>query len=288
MSDAGVTGDALLAHIAAGSPSEDRPALWWLGHSGFVLRWHDLTVVMDPYLSNYLAAARHAGALRRDRLFPAPLEPRDLAACDVLTVSSGQPDHFDAETVTAVLKAASRAVLVLPEPLADHAADELRIPDERLVPISDGEVYKHEGLEFHAVPAARESFDGLAEDGRQVGYVVQAGDVRLYHAGDTVPSRRLGPRLRTLAPQVALVPISGRDAQRQALGHQGSLTIAEAARLAAGAGVDVVAPMHYGLFDLDGADPASFEQHVAEHHEHLKVERLGLGKRWVYAGDNGA
>jgi L-ascorbate metabolism protein UlaG (beta-lactamase superfamily) len=102
---------------------------------------------------------------------------------------------------------------------------------------------------------------------RYLGYVIELGGVRVYHAGDTIWWPGQEKVLRELGVQVALLPINGRDPVREADNVVGNLDHREAALLAAAAGVDLLVPMHWDMFAGNRGFP---DQLVAV------VERLGL------------
>lgn len=279
-------GEALANEITGTLNDDDHVALWWLGQSGFVMRWRELNLVIDPYLSDALAHRRAGAPTTYERLMAPPLAPAEVSWCDILVITHDHGDHLDPQTVQGILKASPTALVVLPAPLADYAADHLGVKDESLVPIADGQVFEHEELAIHALPAAHERLEP-DDDGSLpcLGYVVVAGPTTVYFAGDTVPYRDQVERVAAHHPQVAIVPINGRDARRKALGIAGNLTVAEAARLAAGAGADVVVPCHYGMFAVDDGDVEAFRAHVAQYHPSLRVETPRLGERWIYPGE---
>ena len=64
--------------------------------------------------------------------------------------------------------------------------------------------------------------------------------------------------LRELDPDVAILPINGRDAMREADGIWGNLHADEAAALAAAAGVPAVVPCHFDGVDGNLGDPDAF------------------------------
>ena len=51
------------------------PTLWWLGHSGFAIKYGNSIFYIDPYLSNSQAVRYRRTAIARDRLM-AGLAPR--------------------------------------------------------------------------------------------------------------------------------------------------------------------------------------------------------------------
>lgn len=276
-------GHELLERIVAAAPAEDGVALWWLGQSGYLLRWHELTVLVDPYLSDHLAQ-KYAGTDKpHERLMPAPCAPELVTTADLILATHRHSDHLDPGSLLTLLEASPQALLVLPAAIADYAADDLGVPDDRLVPIRDGEMFELGGLRVHAVPAAHERLEvDAAGQHLYLSYVLDAPPVRVVFAGDTIPWYGQAARFAAFEPQVACLPINGRDARRQALGTPGNLTIAEAARLAVEIGVDVVIPNHYGMFAFNTADPAAFVQHCEEHYPDLYVAVLEPGEVWRY------
>ena len=66
---------------------EQKVAIFWLGQAGFLLKTHDgHTIVIDPYLSNYVERLFPETGLGFKRLMPPPCAPEDVCA-DVLLIS---------------------------------------------------------------------------------------------------------------------------------------------------------------------------------------------------------
>jgi L-ascorbate metabolism protein UlaG (beta-lactamase superfamily) len=87
---------------------------------------------------------------------------------------------------------------------------------------------------------------------RFLGYVIDLAGVRVYHAGDTIPY----DGIEDVVCDVAMLPINGRDAEREAHGIVGNLDAEEAVRLAAAIGANVLVPIHYDMFAANPGDPA--------------------------------
>jgi L-ascorbate metabolism protein UlaG (beta-lactamase superfamily) len=68
--------------------------------------------------------------------------------------------------------------------------------------------------------------------------------------------------LRDLEIDVAMLPINGRDREREALGIVGNLSEREAGWLAKEIGARVVIPMHYDLFARNRGYPAHLVESV--------------------------
>jgi L-ascorbate 6-phosphate lactonase len=235
----------------------------WLGQAGFILRTRDTTVMIDPFLSPY-----------EGRKYETALPPVQATGIDLVLCTHEHVDHFDADSAPAIAKASPQAVFVVPSPIVDMVT-EAGIAADRVVGVQPGDPSELAGVSVRAVPAMHgvtmEDAYGFGEqlsDGaiRFVGYVVDAGGVRLYHAGDTIHHAGMEDTLRELGIDVAMLPINGRDAEREARGIVGNLSEREAAWLAASIGAGTVVPMHYDLFARNRGYPEWLVQSVSRDH----------------------
>jgi len=247
---------------------EGAVGLSWLGQAGFILRSGATTALLDPFLSPY-----------EGRVYESGLAPAQAAGVDVVLCTHEHVDHFDAESAPAIAAASPGAVFVVPTPIVDMVTEAGIAPD-RVVGLQPGDVAGIAGLSIRAVPAMHgvtmEDAYGFGESlsgglVRFLGYVVDAGDVRLYHAGDTIHFQGMEATLRELAIDVAMLPINGRDPEREARGIVGNLTEREAAWLAKEIAAGVVLPMHYDLFERNRGYPAHLVQSIERDHPGVPV-----------------
>jgi L-ascorbate metabolism protein UlaG (beta-lactamase superfamily) len=257
--------------------------LWWLGQAGFRLR--DLagepTVFCDPFVT-----------VRDDRSWQAPVDAGALAEADLVLVSHEHGDHLDRPAlVAAAARPGSRFRLVVPRPLV-QALDDLGLPPERVIGAQPDETIEYPGVRVYPVRARHGvnvsdaytfgqelSAGGLV---RYLGYVVELGGVRVYHAGDCSPYPGQIEQLRALHPEVALLPINGRDFYRETEQNTvGNMDFREAARLANDIGVDVLVPMHWELFAHNRGFPGDLVSYVASAFPRLSVLVLGQGAHFT-------
>jgi L-ascorbate 6-phosphate lactonase len=233
--------------------TEATARLRWLGQSGFVIELSATTVLVDAFLSPH-----------PDRRFPPPMAPADFRTVDVIACTHDHLDHLDDGSLPALCAASPQARVVVPDPLLEKVTG-LGVPPDRVVGMQPDRPVEIAGITIHAIPAVHGvhpadaySFGQERSGGlyRYLGFVFQGGGVSVYHAGDTIGYPELAPRLRKLGVDVALLPINGRDAAREALDIVGNLDAEEAARLALDAGADVAVPMHYDMFAANPGDPA--------------------------------
>jgi L-ascorbate 6-phosphate lactonase len=254
--------------------------IWWLGQAGFRLRDPDRagpSVFIDPFLSP-----------GPSRLVAAPISPADLAAqADVVLCTHGHGDHFDRPTLQAAAAApGSRFTLILPAPLVSEAVD-IGLPQGRIVGAQPGAPWETDGLRVQPVPAAHGvdvadayNFGERLSGGqvRYLGYVVEIGGVRIYHAGDCIPYPDHSQIVGALKPDIALLPINGRDFYREGERNiVGNMDAREAARLASDLGVELLIPMHWEMFPHNRGYPHQLVEYATLMHPTLTVAVLGRG-----------
>jgi L-ascorbate 6-phosphate lactonase len=251
-------------------PLGDRQVgLSWLGQAGFVLRAPDgTTALIDPFLSPW-----------NGRLYESALPPEEATGVDVVLISHEHVDHFDAASAPAIATASPHAVFVVPEPIVDLVT-EAGIAPGRVLGVQPGGDEEVAGLRVRPVPAMHgvtmQDAYGFGEELsagliRFLGFVVDVGVVRLYHAGDTIHFQGMETILRDLEIDVGLLPINGRDPEREARGIVGNLSEREAGWLAKSAAFDLLIPMHHDLFARNRGYPARLVDSVERDHPGVAV-----------------
>jgi L-ascorbate 6-phosphate lactonase len=242
-----MVGSTLLEELARYEPGSSSVAFSWLGQSSIALRLGGATILIDPFLSPH-----------PERLAPAPFAAAEASGVDLVLITHDHLDHLDEEGLPAIAKASPDAAVVVPAEVVERVTD-LGLDPARVQGLSSDGRTQIGRVTVDAVPACHG--EGMADAyrlGPFLGYVVSAGGVRVYHAGDTIPFDGLVERLRELRVQLALLPINGRDEEREAQGIVGNLDAREAAELAHDIYADAVVPMHWDMFAGNPGDPAAF------------------------------
>lgn len=191
----------------------------WFKQASYQWRGDGLMVYIDPW-----------GVTRPD---PA----------DVIFITHAHYDHFSLEDIERIRKADTR--IVAPHDIAQElSGDVLAVRPGDSIDVSGirGEAVRaynvsEERLEFH--PRANE----------WVGYVLDLGGHRYYHAGDT---DRL-PDLDKVRADVAFLPVGGTY----------TMDVTEAAGLARAIGPELAVPMHYGFVAGTEGDGQRFADEAA-------------------------
>jgi L-ascorbate metabolism protein UlaG (beta-lactamase superfamily) len=221
-------------------------ALSWFGQSSVALRLGGVTVLVDPFLSPH-----------PERLVPPPFAAEDARGVDLILITHDHLDYLDELALPAIAAASPTAAVLVPEDVVERVL-ELGVEEARVRGLPADSRIKIGAVTVNAVPACHgEGASDAYRLGPFLGYVVSAGGARVYHAGDTVLFDGLVERLRELRVQLALLPINGRDEEREAQGIVGNLNAREAAHLAREIGADAVGPLHWDMFAANPGDPAA-------------------------------
>ncbi|WP_410772207.1 MBL fold metallo-hydrolase [Fontibacillus sp. BL9] len=252
-------------------------AIWFLGQESVIIKGDGVTVYIDPYVSDYLDKN---GPVRS---YPAPIVPEDIVGADLCLITHEHEDHMDAGTLPAFHEQNGRAPIMAPacckEPLIAMGVKEALI----LTADDSRETELFSKLQISVIPSAHEQLEQDAEGHyRSVGYVLKLNGVTLYHAGDTVVYPGLIERLRAFKPDVAMLPINGRDFFRRERGIVGNMNYREAAELAVSIGAETAIPLHYDVFAGNAEKPGYFVDYMYEHFPEQKVHVMARGERFVY------
>jgi L-ascorbate 6-phosphate lactonase len=242
------------------------PVLWWLGQSGFIIKFQGIVFYVDPCLSQLPG---------RTRLLESPLSAEQVINADLILCTHKHEAHMDPGALPAILKASSRARVVLPKSAADHA-HAIGVPYDRMTTTdSDLRVEYFKGTLYgrvYSVPSAHPELDWTPQGGYpHLGYLIRFGEFTIYHAGDCRPYEGIADRLRPYNVTAALLPISGNS----------SFEIAEAAQLAEDIGARWLVPMHYGTFVEQKGDVNRFIDHMLGFRPSIGFKVFQAGERWI-------
>lgn len=240
--------------------------LTWFGQAAFRFAAGEDRVLVDPFLSD-----------RPDRRYRPPAVAADLVDTTLVLCTHEHDDHLDLVFLRDLFAAGGRPHVVVPAPVVPFAVaggldESLLIAAEPGAPVSVGNVRVEplpvvhgrggdEPVEyaFRAHGDPEESFPFL-------GYAVEIGGVRIFHAGDTVVFPSFAEELRRLAPDVLLLPINGRDYMRDTFGWPGNMNEQEAAWLCREVQPSYVVPMHFEGFANNLGDPGRFVDALGDDH----------------------
>ncbi len=212
----------------------DNVTIKWLGHSGFLLEGDSKKIYIDP--------------------FEIDEEPAFDDKADILLITHEHFDHCSPEDIRKVRR--SDSTTLIPENCSlQFRGDARRIAEGDI--LADGLEIK--GVRIEVVPAYNID-KPYHPRGLGVGYIVELGGLRIYHAGDC----DFFPEMESIKADVALLPIGGTYTMNEE----------EAASAAAVISPKVVIPMHYGKSEGTQADPEKFKALVHGKNPEINVTIL--------------
>jgi L-ascorbate metabolism protein UlaG (beta-lactamase superfamily) len=273
-SDAALIGEITSTDVDRGC------ALWWLGQSGFLVKYRGGCLLFDPYLSESLTKKYALTDKPHMRMTRRVVDPARLDMVDVVTSTHAHTDHFDIESLIPLKRANPALKLVLPESMRSSAIEKLGDGGDWLLGINDGQTIVAAGIAISAVPAAHETIErDDAGRCRFLGYVARFGDppIAIYHSGDCVPYEGQADLLAAYGIDIALLPINGRRPERRVAGNFWGR---EAAQLAHAVRAKLVVPCHFEMFQFNTESPDEFVGECRRLDQPYRV--LRCGERMIY------
>ena len=238
-----------------------RVAVRWLGQAGFAFGYGPHAFLVDPYLSDSLAAKYRGTELPHLRMMPAPVAPGDLSGIGWVFCTHRHSDHMDPGTLPVIAKNIPECRFIMPTACVDHAVESVALPPEVVQGVDAGQrIELDSDICVEAVAAAHEelAFNDRGES-EFLGFIFRLGGVRIYHSGDCTPYEGLEEALTADPIDIAIMPVNGRDEYRTSRGIIGNFHFEEALRICEDCRIPVLLPCHFGMFAFNTADVAALK-----------------------------
>jgi L-ascorbate metabolism protein UlaG (beta-lactamase superfamily) len=206
----------------------------FLGHSAFALSHDGITVLVDPFLSGNPKAAAEASEVE----------------ADAILLTHGHVDHLG-DTVD-IAKRTGAPVVAIVE-LAGELAEDLG-PDHLVLDPNLGGTVELEWGSARLTPAWHTSTTPKGTINTPAGLVIELGDKRIYHLGDTALFSDLALPRRRGRIDVALMCIGG----HYTMDRFDAVVAAELV------GADQIIPCHYDTFPPIETDAQGFKSDVQQ------------------------
>ncbi len=224
-----------------------------LGQTGLRIDVGDLTVLVDPYLSNSVQELDSPDLFRQ---VPIPYKPNELTEVDWVLITHEHMDHCDPHTLPILAEASPQARFMGPLAVRKQLAD-WGISEERIQEASPEACALGNNLQVRSIPAAHPKLRVDHENQpHTVDYLFQYNNKTLYLAGDTSICDELINELRKINPiDLALLPVNEDNYFRRRRGIVGNMSILEAFGLATEVGIKTVVPVHWDMFAINSTNP---------------------------------
>lgn len=206
--------------------------VFWLGQGGLFFQGKNLSVMVDPYLSDGVAEIEPKNRRRvsvPDQVFS--LSP------DVLIFTHSHRDHFDPETVGHFLTKEKPILVLAPSSVWGEVR---KMGGEHNVVLFDqGTTWTEKGISFRAVKACH-------SDPFAIGVILDDGEKTYYITGDTLYHEEIFSQVPD-GLFALFLPVNGKG---------NNMNMTDGAAFCERLSPEYAVPVHWGLFD--GIDPAAF------------------------------
>ncbi len=220
---------------------------------GLIIKSDKTTICIDYYASDDAS-----------RQTPVPIPADELKGIDAFLGTHDHLDHIDHDAWRIWAKTNPEARFIFPEIHRDKVLAD-GVDKDKAAGLNDGESIQIGDMKIHAIAASHEFLDLDESTGLYpyLQYIVEAGGIRIYHAGDTVRYEGMLSKVKSFGDiDVGLLPINGRDAKRYRRDCIGNMTYQEAADLAGEINMGLVIPGHWDMFADNSADPHDFADYL--------------------------
>lgn len=259
---------------------ENQLGIFYLGQEGILFKYNGKYVLVDGYLSDYVDQNCCSEDVKWVRKYHAPMHAGELDFVDYVFCTHLHFDHTDPWTIGEICKVNKSAKFVASAAFSDGLKD-YGVEKDRIIPAFADKEIVLDGIKVMPVPAAHEQLN-IDQNGNycELGFLLEFGNIKAFHAGDCCVYEGLCERIK--GTDLAFLPINGRDYYRLKNDIIGNMDSCEAVLLAKEAGIDMLVPMHFDLYDVNEVNPAYFVDTLYKLNRTQRFHIFMPGERFIY------
>ena len=151
-------------YIQATILTDNQVALFYLGQEGFLFKYKQTHILIDPYLSDYVDRNCCTDNVKWVRNYPAPIEAKELDFIDYVLCTHTHYDHTDPATLKILADVNPNATFIVPNFAVDLVASygishsniigaindvPINCNDCSVIPIPSAHLNRHKGNSLH-------------------------------------------------------------------------------------------------------------------------------------------
>jgi len=251
-------------NLLSDPPQNDVLRIGFLGQSGYLIKKGNTTILIDPYLSDYVENQDGLNDRKMKRLFLPVIESIDAVFC-----THAHVDHMDPWTLENI---DSPFNLYCSE--AAYRQSSLHFNEDKLFFLELEETITINNFQITSIPAAH--YDKSDKNGNPdcLSFLISVDEKKLFFWGDGIPYGGLIDRLAPIAFDLFFAPINGRDWFREKEGIVGNMNSRELAEICGKLKIDTVIPNHFDMFDYNSEIPSHFLNYLNQFCPNQKVKIL--------------
>lgn len=259
---------------------DNQIALFYLGQEGFLFKFKETYILIDPYLSDYVDQNCCSESIIWKRNYPAPIQGEDLDFIDYVLCTHTHYDHADPITLKKLAIANPNAKFIVPD-FSKEMISTYGISTENIIGAKVNEIITAKNCVIKPIPSAHEQLHTDENNNfMELGFIINFDNLSLYHGGDCCIYEGLNDYIKNI--DIMMVPINGRSYYKLQNDIIGNMTIEEALILAKECNADTIIPMHYDLYDINSVNPACFVDYLYTTNPTQKFHMFVPGERFIY------
>ena len=234
---------SLLNQIESRNINNNQMCIYFLGQSGYVLKFKELTIYIDPYLTDYIENPLGLNENKMCRSFESPIDPELITNCDAIICTHSHVDHMDPWTINKI-----NSEFKLFSSIGAYEKSDINLPESRITFLHPEKTFKIQEINIVPFPAAH--YELVDKFGRPdcLSILIQWKGINLFFWGDGITYEGQYELLSKYSFEYFFAPINGRDKKRENEGIVGNIKENELAEFCSKLSIKYIIPNHYDMF----------------------------------------
>jgi len=262
----------LLQKIESKDMHNNQMCIYFLGQSGYILKFKEFIIYIDPYLTDYIENPLGLNEKKMYRSFPSPIDPKSILKCDAIICTHSHVDHMDPWTINNI-----NSDFQLFASIGAYEKSVIKISQSRITFLQPQRIFKLG--EINIIPFSAAHYELIDEFGRPdcLSILIQWKGINLFFWGDGIRYDGQYELLSEYNFDYFFAPINGRDKKREKEGIIGNIKENELAEFCSKLCIKHIIPNHYDMFINNTGSIDLFKKEIAIRNSNQSVIIMNCG-----------
>jgi len=264
----------LLNQIELEDIKKNQLFIYFLGQSGYVLKFKELIIYIDPYLSDYIDNSLGLNEKSMIRSYPSPINPRRIKKCDAIICTHSHVDHMDPWTIKKI-----DTNYKLFSSIGAYEKSNVEISQSKITLLYPQKKYRLG--EISIIPFYAAHYALFDEFGRPdcLSILIEWKGKNLFFWGDGIEYNGQQEFLSCYNFEYFFAPINGRDRKREKKGIVGNINENELAEFCTKLSIKHIIPNHYDMFENNNGSIDHFKKEMKKRNPHQSIIIMNCGDK---------